>query len=59
MNKTVIELTKSASRALSALYVKSVNAGDFTFSVFKRLNESLHGGTDIILWCWCVEYIGV
>jgi hypothetical protein len=33
MKKTVKELTKSASRALSALYVKSVNAGGFTFSV--------------------------
>jgi hypothetical protein len=41
MKKTVKELTKSASRALSALYVKSVNAGGFTFSVFKRLYESL------------------
>jgi hypothetical protein len=48
MKKTVNELTKSASRELSALYLKSVNAGGFTFS-----------GTDTISWWWCVEYIGV
>jgi hypothetical protein len=41
MRKTVKELTKSASRALSALYVKSANAGGFTFNLFKKLYESL------------------
>jgi hypothetical protein len=41
MKKAVKELTMSASRALSALYIKYVNAGGFTFDVFKRLYESL------------------
>ena len=41
MNKTVKELAKSASRALSALYTKSLRAGGMTLNVFEKLYESL------------------
>ena len=41
MTKTVKELSKSASRALSALYLKSLRAGGMTLNVFKKLYESL------------------
>ena len=41
MNKTVKELTKSVSRALSALYTKSLRAGGRTLNVFEKLYESL------------------
>ena len=39
--KTVKELAKSASRALSALYTKSLRAGGMTLNVFEKLYESL------------------
>ena len=38
LNKTVSELSKSASRALSALYTK---CGGMTIDVFEKLYESL------------------
>ena len=41
MNKTVSELAKSASRALSALYTKCLRAGGSTLDVFEKLCESL------------------
>ena len=41
MTKTVKELSKSASRALSALYSKSLRSGGMTLNVFKKLYESL------------------
>ena len=41
MTKTVKELAKSASRALSALYSKCLRAGGMTLNVFQKLYESL------------------
>ena len=41
LNKTISELPKSASRALSALYTKSLKAGGMTIDVFEKLYESL------------------
>lgn len=41
MNKAVIELAKSASRALCALYGKFVCCGGMTCSVFIKLYESI------------------
>ena len=41
MNKTVSDLSKSASPALSALYTKSLKAGGMTIEVFKKLYQSL------------------
>ena len=41
LNKTVSELSKSASRALSALYTKCLRAGGMTIDVFEKLYESL------------------
>ena len=41
MNKSVSELSKSASRALSALYTKSLKAGGMTIDEFEKLYESL------------------
>ena len=41
MTKTVTELAKSASRALSALYSKCLRAGGMTLNVFQKLYESL------------------
>ena len=41
LNKSVSELAKSASRALSALYTKSLKAGGMTIDVFEKLYESL------------------
>jgi hypothetical protein len=40
MNKAVIELAKSASRALGALYGKFVSCGGITYSVFTKMYES-------------------
>ena len=41
LNKIVSELSKSASRALSALYTKCLKAGGMTIDVFEKLYESL------------------
>ena len=41
LNKSVSELSKSASRALSTLYTKSLKAGGMTIDVFEKLYESL------------------
>ena len=41
LNKTVSELSKSASRAVSALYTKCLRAGGTTIDVFEKLYESL------------------
>lgn len=41
MTKSVTELAKSASRALSASYTKYVRAGGMTLNVFQKLYESL------------------
>ena len=41
LNKSVSELSKSASRALSALYTKSLKAGGMTIGVLENLYESL------------------
>ena len=41
MAKTVTEITKSSSRALSALYTKCLQAGGVTYNVFTKLYESL------------------
>lgn len=41
MKKTVTELAKSASRALSALYTKCLCTGGMTLNVFEKLYESL------------------
>ena len=41
MNKSVSELSKSASRTLSALNIKCLKAGGMTIDVFEKLYESL------------------
>ena len=41
MTKTVSEITKSASRALSAMYTKCLRAGGMTLEVYKKLYESM------------------
>ena len=41
MNKTVSELARFPSRALSALYTKCLRAGGMTLDVFEKLYESL------------------
>ena len=41
MAKTVTEITKSSSRAISALYTKCLQAGGMTYNVFTKLYESL------------------
>ena len=41
MKFAVNELTKSASRALSALYTKFLNVGGMDYDVFCKLYESL------------------
>ena len=51
MNKTVSELSKSASRALSALYTKSLKAGGMTIEVFEKI-ISVTGRTSIVLRQW-------
>ena len=41
MKKCVKEIAKSASRALSALYMKFLNTGGMSFDVYKKLFESV------------------
>ena len=41
MKKTVSEITKSASRALSAMYTKCLRSGGMTLEVYKKLYESM------------------
>ena len=41
MSMTVTELAKSASRALSALYTKTLNAGGMTYEAYTKLYKSL------------------
>ena len=41
MEKNVSEITKSASRALSAMYTKCLKAGGMTLEVHKKLYESM------------------
>ena len=41
LKQTVKELTKSASRALSALYTHFITSGGFSFEVFTKLYQSL------------------
>ena len=38
---TVREITKSASRALSALYAKFISCGGMTYDVYNKLYKSL------------------
>ena len=41
MEKSITEITKSASRALGAIYMKYQSAGGMTYEVYKKLIESV------------------